>query len=150
MRRPGHIRLRSPGSFELRYSLGTDPASGERRVATTTVKGTRQAAEKELRRLLRRVDTGEQVDPQSHNRARMAHDLAHRGSRRSSAEIARAVRRDRSKFSRARARQHAATQARAKPHSRSIQVPGRMAAWRASKKNGLFWLSQLSGMLELP
>ena len=63
MRRSGHIRQRSPGRWELRYSLGTDPASSERRVATTTVKGTRQAAEKELRRLLRTVDTGEHVDP---------------------------------------------------------------------------------------
>ena len=63
MRRAGHIRQRSPGRWELRYNLGTDPASGERRVATTTVKGTRQAAEKELRRLLRTVDTGEHVDP---------------------------------------------------------------------------------------
>jgi integrase len=63
MRRSGHIRQRSPGRWELRYNPGTDPASGERRVATTTVKGTRQAAEKELRRLLRTVDTGEHVDP---------------------------------------------------------------------------------------
>ena len=63
MRRAGHIRQRSPGRWELRYNLGTDPASGERRVATTTVKGTRQTAEKELRRLLRTVDTGEHVDP---------------------------------------------------------------------------------------
>jgi len=28
MRRTGHIRERSPGAFELRYSLGTDPGSG--------------------------------------------------------------------------------------------------------------------------
>jgi integrase len=63
MRRAGHIRQRSPGRWELRYSLGIDPASGKRRTATTTVKGTRQAAEKELRRLLHTVDTGEHVDP---------------------------------------------------------------------------------------
>jgi integrase len=63
MRSTGHIRQRSPGSWELRYSLGTDPASGKRRVATTTVTGTRRAAEKELRRLLRSLDTGEHVDP---------------------------------------------------------------------------------------
>jgi hypothetical protein len=47
----------------LRYNLGTDPASGERRVATTTVKGTRQAAEKELRRLASHGRYGEHVDP---------------------------------------------------------------------------------------
>jgi len=27
MRHSGHIRQRSPGSYELRYSLGTDPAT---------------------------------------------------------------------------------------------------------------------------
>ena len=35
----------------------------KRRVATATVKGNRNAAEKELRRLLRTIDTGEHVDP---------------------------------------------------------------------------------------
>ena len=63
MRRQGHIRQRSRGSFEIRYTLGTDPATGKYRVATTTVKGNRKAAEKELRRLLRSLDTGEHVDP---------------------------------------------------------------------------------------
>src|SRR5262249_36533013 len=43
--------------------LGTDPATGRRRVVTTTVKGNRRAAEKELRRLLRTLDAGEHVDP---------------------------------------------------------------------------------------
>jgi integrase len=64
MRRPtGHIRERSAGSWELRYSLGNDPATGKRRLATTTVRGNRRSAEKELRRLLRSLDTGEHVDP---------------------------------------------------------------------------------------
>src|SRR5437763_8305971 len=63
MRRTGHIRQRSPGSFELRYSLGTDPATGKRKIATATVRGSRKDAEKELRRLLRSLDTGEHVDP---------------------------------------------------------------------------------------
>src|SRR5438105_1152198 len=63
MRSTGHIRQRSPGSWEVRYSLGTDPASGKRRMATTTVKGNYRIAEKELRRLLRTLDTGEHVDP---------------------------------------------------------------------------------------
>jgi integrase len=63
MRNTGHIRKRSPGSIELRYTLGTDAASGKRRTVTTTVKGNRRAAEKELRRLLRTLDTGEHVDP---------------------------------------------------------------------------------------
>jgi hypothetical protein len=33
MRSTGHIRQRSPGLWELRYSLGTDPATGKRRLA---------------------------------------------------------------------------------------------------------------------
>ena len=63
MRSTGHIRQRTPGSWELRYTLGADPASGRRRTATITVRGNRRAAEKELRRLLRTLDTGEHVDP---------------------------------------------------------------------------------------
>jgi integrase len=59
----GHIRQRSPGSWEIRYSLGTDPATGNRKVATATVLGSRKDADKELRRLLRSLDTGEHVDP---------------------------------------------------------------------------------------
>ncbi len=63
MRRSGHIRQRSPGSWELRYTLPVDPATARRRIATCTVKGDRRAAERELRRLLRDLDTGEHVDP---------------------------------------------------------------------------------------
>ncbi len=63
MRPTGHIRQRSPGAWELRYSLGTDPATVRRRTVTTTVRGKRGDAEKELRRLLRALDTGEHVDP---------------------------------------------------------------------------------------
>jgi hypothetical protein len=63
MRPTGHIRERSPGSWELRYSLGVDPATGRRRTVTTTVRGKHRDAEKELRRLLGTVDTGEHVDP---------------------------------------------------------------------------------------
>jgi integrase len=63
MRRTGHIRERSPGAFELRYSLGTDPATGKRKIATATVRGTKKEAERELRRLLHAFDTGEHVAP---------------------------------------------------------------------------------------
>jgi integrase len=59
----GHIRQRSPGSWELRYDFGVDPGTGKRRIATTTVRGDRKAAERELRRLLCTVDQGEHVDP---------------------------------------------------------------------------------------
>src|SRR5271156_5759988 len=63
MRRMGHIRQRSPGSFELRYSFGRNPKTGRPRTVTTTIKGNRRAAEKELRRLLHTIDAGEHVDP---------------------------------------------------------------------------------------
>jgi hypothetical protein len=86
MRRPnGHVRERSPGSWELRYSLGTDPATGKRRVVTTSIKGKREAAEKELRRRLHTLDTGEHL---ARNRA--LGDIA---------KITRALRRNRAKFS---------------------------------------------------
>src|SRR3954471_20795763 len=63
MRPSGHLRQRSPGSYDLRYSFGTNPATGKRKLATATVRGTRKDADKELRRLLRTLDTGEHVDP---------------------------------------------------------------------------------------
>ena len=62
-RRHGHVRQRSPGSWEVRYTLGTEPGTGKRRTITATVKGERRDAERELRRLLRTLDTGEHVDP---------------------------------------------------------------------------------------
>jgi integrase len=53
----GHIRQRSPGSWELRYRINN-------KTATTTFRGGKRQAEAELRRLLRMVDTGEHtVDP---------------------------------------------------------------------------------------
>jgi len=73
MRPTGHIRQRSPKSFEVRYSLGTDKATGKPRYATATVSGTRKEAERELRRRLRSIDTGEHVDP---NRITVAKWLA--------------------------------------------------------------------------
>jgi hypothetical protein len=64
MRRPrGHIQQRSEGSFRLRYTLGRDPVAGKRRTATTTVRGSRKDAGRELIRLLRTVDTSEHVGP---------------------------------------------------------------------------------------
>jgi len=63
MRHNGHIRQRSKDSFEIRYNLGNDPLTGKRRTVTTTIKGERKEAEKELRRLLRSLDTNEHVEP---------------------------------------------------------------------------------------
>ena len=63
MRRPrGHIQQRSEGSFRLQYTLGRDPATGKRRTATATVRGTRKDAERELTRLHWAIDTEEHVD----------------------------------------------------------------------------------------
>jgi integrase len=47
----GHVRQRSPGSYELRYR-----AAGH--TVTKTFRGTRRDAERELRRLLTEVDRG--------------------------------------------------------------------------------------------
>jgi integrase len=63
MRRTGHIRERSPGAFEIRYSAGADPATGRRKVVTTTVRGSRKDAEKRLRELLHQADRGVHTDP---------------------------------------------------------------------------------------
>src|SRR6516225_7620264 len=63
MRRRGTIQSRSPGSYRIRYSFGSDPVSGKRRWATATIKGSRKDAERELTRRLRTVDTGEHPEP---------------------------------------------------------------------------------------
>lgn len=63
MRPTGSIRPRSDGSFEIRYSLGTDPLTGKRKRIHKTINGSYKDAEIELRRLLRTVDTNEHVDP---------------------------------------------------------------------------------------
>lgn len=63
-RRQGTIRERSPGSYELRYSLGRDAVTGKRKTAAVTYKAkTKKDAERELRRLLAAVDDGSHVDP---------------------------------------------------------------------------------------
>src|ERR1051325_3322419 len=59
----GHIRERSPGAWEIRYSLGTDPANGKRKIATATIRGGKRDAERELRKRLVAVDKGDRVDP---------------------------------------------------------------------------------------
>lgn len=63
MRRTGTISQRSDGRFQIRYSLGIDPITGKRRRLAVSIEGTYKDAEKELRRILRTVDTGEYVEP---------------------------------------------------------------------------------------
>lgn len=65
MRPTGSIRMRSNGIYEIAYNLGNDPLTGQRKRTYVRFKGTRQQAEKELRRILRTLDTGEYVEPTS-------------------------------------------------------------------------------------
>jgi integrase len=59
----GHIRQRSPGSWEIKYDLGADPITGKRRIRYQTVKGSKRDAQAELRRLLGQVDQGVHANP---------------------------------------------------------------------------------------
>src|SRR4051812_22713851 len=52
----GHARQRSPGTWEIRWPLGTDLATGKRKIATATVRGGKKEAERELRRRLTEAD----------------------------------------------------------------------------------------------
>jgi integrase len=63
MRHTGHIRRRSEDSFELRYSLGSDPVTGKWKVRTTTVKGSRKDAQVELQRILKSLNDGAYIEP---------------------------------------------------------------------------------------
>ena len=59
----GHIRQRGPRSWELKFDLGRDPASGKRLSRYATFKGTKREAQAELNRLLSRKAEGTYVDP---------------------------------------------------------------------------------------
>ena len=63
MRHSGHIRQRSEGSYEIRYSLGTDPLTGKRKVVTTTFKGNLNGAKQKLRLLLESVENNTYIEP---------------------------------------------------------------------------------------
>jgi hypothetical protein len=54
----GHIRQRGPQSWELKFDLGHDPASGKRLSRYVTFKGTKREAQAELNRLLSRKAEG--------------------------------------------------------------------------------------------
>jgi len=113
MRRPrGHIQQRSEGSFRLRYTLGRDPVTGKRRIATTTVRGTRKDAERELTRLLRTADTGEHVDP---SRMTVRHDSVGNFT-----EVIRAILGDREMLSRSSTRTVCSYESCANTNSKSI------------------------------
>jgi integrase len=53
----GHIRQRSPGSFEIRVTLPREPGR-KRRTRTETIRGTKADARRRLRELLTEIDRG--------------------------------------------------------------------------------------------
>src|SRR5262249_29451905 len=59
----GSIRRRGKASWELKFDLGTDAATGKRKTRYVTVKGRRQDAQKELTRLLGTADVGAFIEP---------------------------------------------------------------------------------------
>jgi integrase len=57
----GHIRQRSPGSWEIRYPVPPAP-DGKRRTETKTVRGSKRDAQAALRAAMGTVDRGEHVE----------------------------------------------------------------------------------------
>lgn len=57
----GNITRRGKSSWRLKFDLGTDPATGERRTEYVTVKGTKADANRELTRRLAQLDGGTYV-----------------------------------------------------------------------------------------
>ena len=47
----GHVRRRGKASWEIKFDLGRDPATGKRRIRYHSFKGTKRAAEIEAARL---------------------------------------------------------------------------------------------------
>src|SRR5437763_1542063 len=56
------MRQRSPGSWELRFDMGTD-ADGERRSKSVTFRGGKREAQTELNRILHELATGTYIEP---------------------------------------------------------------------------------------
>jgi integrase len=59
----GHIRQRSPGSWEIKFEAGRHPTTGKGKTHYVTFKGSKKAAQRELRRLLGTVDEGCFIEP---------------------------------------------------------------------------------------
>lgn len=59
----GHVRRRGDRSWELKFDVGADPATGRRRTRYASFKGTKREAEIELAKLVAAAAKGEQVDP---------------------------------------------------------------------------------------
>jgi integrase len=59
----GHIRRRGKASWEIKFDLGRDPVTGERRIRYHSFKGTKREAEREAVRLIASTGSGDYVDP---------------------------------------------------------------------------------------
>lgn len=59
----GHIRRRGLASWEIKFDLGTDPATGRRLTRYHSFKGSKREAEAELVRLKAAAQSGTYVDP---------------------------------------------------------------------------------------
>jgi integrase len=59
----GHIRQRGEQSWQLKFDLGRDPATGKRLSRFVAFRGTKREAQAELNRLLNRKNEGTYVDP---------------------------------------------------------------------------------------
>ena len=59
----GHIRRRGKRSWEIKFDLGRDPATGKRKTQYRSFKGTKREAQAELMRLLNQANEGSYVDP---------------------------------------------------------------------------------------
>ena len=59
----GNIQRRGKESWRLKFEIGRDPLTGERRTRYKTVRGKRADAERELRAVLFRQDKGVAIDP---------------------------------------------------------------------------------------
>ena len=71
-RHQGHIRQRSEGSFELRYSCGIDAICRKWKVKPLLLRGPRKDAEKALRRILNTIETNEYIEPIQNNCSRFS------------------------------------------------------------------------------
>jgi integrase len=59
----GHVRRRGERSWELKFDIGTDPATGKRQTRYHSFKGTKREAEAELIRVKEAANRGDYVDP---------------------------------------------------------------------------------------
>jgi integrase len=68
----GHIRRRGERSWELKFDLGRDPATGQRQIRYQSFKGTKREAQIELARLVAQNAAGGGIDPSKETIAEFA------------------------------------------------------------------------------